>query len=534
MDIFNNFPHPEFRVHQKETIAKIEDAFNRGIHDVILEAPTGAGKSAVALTMGLHTGSAYLLTPQKILQEQYMRDYASNGMALLKGRSNYPCLYYGAGFNCKEGCEKLSISCPDKHRCIYDLAKKNALASPVALMNYSYFLSALEHTNIIQPRKLIIFDECHSLEAECMKLIEFSFSDFTLSKLGITSKIPEYSETHEYLYWVQDILDTVERLIVEDEAKLPANQDMELPFDFEMASSGIGSSGNDEMQKLRTELEALKTLKTKIQRFIITFGKVEWISDMARNATTKRNVLTFKPLQIKAFTDKYIFNVSEYRIYMSATPGGKSFLCNILGIQPDVCEYIKVPSTFPKENMPIYCTTSGKMDMNSLNETLPKIVEDVDKILEFHDGQKGIIHSHTFKISDYILTNSKYSDRLMTHSSGTREEQLKAFMETTEPKVLISPSMTDGLDLKDDLARFVVIVKIPYLFLGDKQIKRRMEVDPEWYRCKAAITLVQAAGRGMRHDKDSCTIYIMDSSIRWFIKQNREYFPKHFIDSIQN
>jgi Rad3-related DNA helicase len=207
-----------------------------------------------------------------------------------------------------------------------------------------------------------------------------------------------------------------------------------------------------------------------------------------------------------------------------------------LGIDLSKTKFIRVPSTFSKEIRPIFLTRSGNLGKNDLDNSLPKIVTDVEKILEFHDKERGLIHAHTYKIANYIKENinEKYKNRILIHESSTREETLKTFISSTEPKVLITPSMTEGIDLKDDLARFVVIVKLPFLFLGDKQIKKRMELDPEWYRWKTALTLVQAAGRGVRHDKDFCTIYIMDSQFGFFLKNNEKFFPKYFIDAIKN
>lgn len=148
-----------------------------------------------------------------------------------------------------------------------------------------------------------------------------------------------------------------------------------------------------------------------------------------------------------------------------------------------------------------------------------------------------LVHNcHTYKIAHYIQENidPRFKERIVLHDSENRAEILKIFMETNEPKVLVTPSMTEGVDLKDDLARFVVIVKLPYMYLGDKQIKKRMEIDPEWYRWKTALTLIQAAGRGVRHEKDFCTIYIMDSQFGYFLKQNMKFFPKYFVDAIKN
>jgi ATP-dependent DNA helicase DinG len=54
-------------------------------------------------------------------------------------------------------------------------------------------------------------------------------------------------------------------------------------------------------------------------------------------------------------------------------------------------------------------------------------------------------------------------------------------MQSKEPTVLISPSLGTGLDLKDDAARFAIIVKIPYPDLNDRWIHARLQRDQEWY-----------------------------------------------------
>ena len=51
-----------------------------------------------------------------------------------------------------------------------------------------------------------------------------------------------------------------------------------------------------------------------------------------------------------------------------------------------------------------------------------------------------------------------------------RDEVITKHIDSTEPTVLISPSLHLGLDLKDDLSRFQIIVKVPYGNLGDRWI----------------------------------------------------------------
>ena len=50
----------------------------------VVEAPPGVGKSHLAVTLARWSGDAYLLTSQKLLQDQYEREFG--GVVLLAGR----------------------------------------------------------------------------------------------------------------------------------------------------------------------------------------------------------------------------------------------------------------------------------------------------------------------------------------------------------------------------------------------------------------------------------------------------------------
>ena len=60
------FPFDEFRPGQKECIESILTAFNNGKKFVILEAPTGSGKSVIGMTIAKFFENSYYLTIQKI------------------------------------------------------------------------------------------------------------------------------------------------------------------------------------------------------------------------------------------------------------------------------------------------------------------------------------------------------------------------------------------------------------------------------------------------------------------------------------
>ena len=71
------FPFPEMRPSQRLALEKFADTTNRGRKFTILELPTGIGKSGIAVDIGRWAGNegAYLLTIQKMLQQQYLSEF---------------------------------------------------------------------------------------------------------------------------------------------------------------------------------------------------------------------------------------------------------------------------------------------------------------------------------------------------------------------------------------------------------------------------------------------------------------------------
>jgi ATP-dependent DNA helicase DinG len=89
-NLINNFPFTSQRYNQTEVLNQICDAFNSGYKYIILEAPTGFGKSPVAIAIAMTLGSSYICTSTKDLQTQYSRDFPY--LKVAKGKNNFPCL----------------------------------------------------------------------------------------------------------------------------------------------------------------------------------------------------------------------------------------------------------------------------------------------------------------------------------------------------------------------------------------------------------------------------------------------------------
>jgi len=212
---------------------------------------------------------------------------------------------------------------------------------------------------------------------------------------------------------------------------------------------------------------------------------------------------------------------------MSATIVDKDIYCKSLGLNPDDVSYINIASPFPIENRPIHYIPAGSMSKTTIDKTLPIIVETIKMLLEKHSKDKGIIHAVNYKVAKYIKENIA-SHRLLLHDSSNRDAVLKLHIDSNEPTILLSPSMSEGIDLHDNLSRFQIICKVPFPYLGDMVIKKRMEKNNKWYPYMTAKSIIQSLGRSIRNDTDYAVSYIIDSDWERFYKMNNNLFPKEF------
>jgi len=93
--------------------------------------------------------------------------------------------------------------------------------------------------------------------------------------------------------------------------------------------------------------------------------------------------------------------------------------------------------------------------------------------------------------------------------------------------------MTEGVDLHGDLSRFQVICKVPYPYLGDKLVKKKMHKWKWWYPRQTVKTIVQSTGRSVRNADDFAITYILDADWNYFFYKNKNMFPDDFLNCLQ-
>lgn len=249
--------------------------------------------------------------------------------------------------------------------------------------------------------------------------------------------------------------------------------------------------------------------------------------------------------QFKRLTGSFSFRriidpMADKFLMMSSTILNKEGFCRDLGIKEEDTAFLSMTSEFDIENRPVYYMPKARMNAKwklPENETSRQtMLSAVDTLLGMHAEESGIIHTGNFEIARWLVENINTTHRIYHHnpdSGDDRNSVIAAFQGDPKPSVLISPSSTEGLDLKDDLGRFAIFAKIPFGSLGDQWIKRRMEMSPEWYQRRALIDIIQGGGRVVRGGDDWGNVYILDESWTHLHKNALHMIPQWWRDGYQ-
>jgi len=518
------FPFDTPRELQITAINFILDSFlNKKKKYVILESPVGTGKSAIAITIAnyfkdsVHSvenkKSTWLLTTQKLLQLQYKNEF--NYLANVWSKTNYECVNK-IGVSCQLGSWMNKIFKNSYCDCIYTKDRNAFLNSEISITNMQFFLNQVEYnTDKIFNRKLLIVDEAHNIENNIIDFVSITLDKYIITHYGL-NWIGYNKSINDIVEWCSETV--IPRL---SQVKNSLNDKIKISDKDKLLKTAEG-------KLLLKQIDDLDRYICQLERCVSRFNGNEWVM----SSFEEDSKIVLKPLFASRFTHQRLFKTADQVLLMSGTILDKNTYCKNLGIDINDAEFISLPSPFPIENRRIFVLSSGSLTYKDIDKSLPNIVKAIKQLVDKeHSNVKGIIHAGSYKISKYIVDNFK-SNRLLTHNQADRMEIYKVHLTSPKPTVLLSPSLTEGIDLVDDLSRFQIIVKVPYPSLGDEYVKQKMNRVPGWYSWETAKTIIQSYGRSIRNENDFSTTYILDSNFTWFYKNNEQFFPKWFKDAL--
>ncbi|HET8688941.1 MAG TPA: DEAD/DEAH box helicase family protein, partial [Methanosarcina sp.] len=464
-DVMSFFPLETPRKAQELVIREVAKAFEEGKRFVILEAPVGSGKSAKALTLARWAENAHIITPRKSLQDQYFDDFGEH-IVLMKGRNAYPCTFetpiafyrktvkaikdgrvkspaYGeedcASAPCRNS-EAIWRACTTgegERPCPYQVAMETAQDHSIVVHNIHSFIFQTNFGGKFDVRKLLIVDEAHEIENVIRGFITKKFS------LKHTSASIDTPTEKSLDAWCDFFL---------EDNYVPQETD----------ADRVRKSVDDSYQSERDQyINKVEQLRTNSEYYGEQFTVAS--SDLFAGPSKIGTTFEFIPHSIGSAAHKYLFNFGENVLLMSGTIYDKDMYCKCIGVNPADAYFIRVPSSFPVENRPIYLKPDYQVDTShrSWQDNFGEMVEKIKKIMSIFKDVKGLIHAPSYD-SMYQIAAALGSTRVVTHDKGDLQQKLDAFYASSEPLVFISPVCQQGVDFKGDRGRFQIVLRVPY------------------------------------------------------------------------
>jgi Rad3-related DNA helicase len=525
------FPFPSFRGKQHKVIEAIIKAFyDEGYQNVVLDAPTGTGKSPILTTVLRYADSGYYTTPLKSLSQQLENDEELNKyIERLKARRDYSCKITG------ENCEECSIyqskdqSCSKQgQNCTYWARLNTVMNSPIALITFSRMIvdgNIPEEVNGVQvsfgDREVLAIDEAQDL---CQQVEEmhagFKVSPYNLPTAVFNGAIDSASYDAFMYKDVEDEVNTVLRRCKEYVGATPA---MEM---------------SPEQKSCKQTADKIEWMQKDVE------NDNPWVVDVdsTKYGGGYEKTIQFIPVDTSSFLYNFVWERGEKTIISTATlpyRDNPDIWLRKVGLDPEETKVISVPMPFPVKNRPIHTDKMvASMSNGGFKKNLDSVLETMNEIASQHHNQKGLVHTSSYDRANLIADSINEDDHqylydnLYVHNRDRDTDvQIEEWQES-DFDMMLSPSMTEGVDLVDDMCRYQILAKVPYP--GRNPRTKYVLENEDWgwmeYYERTLIRVVQSYGRAVRNREDYADYYVLDEDFDKLLKKRKA--PDWFIEAI--
>jgi ATP-dependent DNA helicase DinG len=494
-----------YRDGQIKAINQIMAAYSRGVRMVVLDAPTGSGKTLIGETVRrLLGGTALYVCNNKTLQDQFSGDYPY--ASVMKGRSNYPT--WGGGEkitadDCTWSKERPCSWCPFKSVCPYEVAKQKAIHNRISVLNTAYLMAEFQGPGRFAGRDVVILDEADTLESSVMSHVGLEISRRRVAELEL-GEPKKVTVEGEWIEWVDEAIRTVDRVMP------------------------VLHEGETDVQPIRN-YNYLSRLSMSLRSLRKSLDDGGWVY------TGKNGQVSFKPVRVNEVSPLVLWPTGKRFLLMSATMISAEAELDWHGWDAPY-EFIQMDSEFPVENRRVKVVSCANMSKKVWE--VDKLCDGISRVLDRHPDERVLVHTVSYDLAKEVSGYLKRSGRrpVSTYNQAVDRERALSSFKRTRGGVLVASSMDRGVDLPDDLCRVVVVAKVPFPNLGDRQISARLYRTPggqTWYNIQAVRTLVQMTGRATRHSTDFSTSYILDSQFeRMLWTKCRPLFPAWWVEAL--
>jgi Rad3-related DNA helicase len=480
----------EPREGQLKALELIKDAFDEGKKFFVLEGPTGFGKSALAKAVLNLCGTGFITSPLNTLVSQYSHNQ-DLALTEVRGQATYSCRAFH-GVDCERASELFK---DHSSKCFDYIAARDAFwKARHSVTNVHFLAYAPPIEGAFYPRKVLVVDEAHNLEEIIIRMGRRSItpqdvkgiSALPLDLPGEEKELLNRNKVEEWLRY----------------------------FDNAITIALKELSDGDE----RREYEGLRDAIN----FTLTSG--DWIT-----WKEKANLL-IAPMSAKRAA-KSLFRCASRVLLMSATMGDIPLLLKNLGIGDNEVAVHRAECTFPRENRKIIYRNLGSMSKKYNRPGLATMLQECSLILRNRPDERGIIHCHSWDLQNTVYQHlqKEFGRRILTHRGSRDRDRAIQELRVSANGVLCSVAMTEGLDLRDDDARFCIFAKIPWGNLSDPYIAERRKRSQDWYENMTALSVIQGSGRVVRSATDHADTFIFDGSFERLLPRLPDWWKEAIV-----
>lgn len=495
-------------------------------------APTGFGKSLMYMAVAqLLNARTMVLTANKGLQQQLLSDFTPVGLVDVRGQNNYPCKaldqkerYHG----CDEGPCHYGVRCDLHPRyedsytpgCGFYDALAVARKSRLVVTNYSFWMAANRFMDpgVLGGFDLLILDEAHDAPD---KLADFCAVTLTKDECRkyLDSDLPPVEEGAEAWHnWAQMQIPKIEPKV--ENGKEWAMEDPETMKEM-----------SDLLNKLYFLQECYDWERSEPTEPKVTMPGVsnDWVAEYGFNGKSA----TFSPVWAHRYSERFLFAGVPKVLLVSATI--MPITADYLGVKPSDSIFREHQSGFHPERRPIYVVPAPRIGRNASDLDYRAWMVKMDQIITDRTDRKGIIHTVSYRLADYIVENSEHRNlmefcRRDKYGWGREpaRDAVDRFNRDTRPRILVGPAFDTGFDFPYRQCEYQIVAKMPFIDSRSKVVEARAKSDKKYLNYVASLRLIQMCGRGMRAADDTCETFIVDDNINWFMHASKQLMPRWF------
>ncbi len=548
----------EYRDYQIKLRNEIVEAFKE-TDNVILEAPPGWGKSAIAyllherLITKNQEHKTNILMHQKILQDQYDDFFGScANITIMKGKSNYDCIAEPKVNVEEAACQTSPTKCLHESSCEYFKLRNEISETPLLITNNHFILAALKTPwfNRVGESMVTVFDECHGLNNVFTEYFTIKLNKNTLKTC---KKMSDSLKSFKNITIIEEIQGLISETITEIKQfdvrnylfsySLVFNKIKKIINNINQSFNGDNENSKPVIIELSKVLNYFNQIYTPYREFLINRETSRYLFDEKVNSD--EFVYDLVPFSVSSIFMNVANMLSKKKLFMSATVTDPLSFAKELGIKN--YKYIRMKNMFPTKNRTVsFMNISGLNNTNvyqhPLSNEMKNCYETVLKICKTHGNcnESGVIFTPSYRLTKKIVDDLGESLEKLGFSiyynliTEDREKVLEQFLNTDiKKRLLISPSFFEGVNFTDSISRFQIIFKTPYMSLGSKVVKEKARIDSRWYETTSLRSILQASGRSVRHTEDYASTYILDKQGFKIYNKYNKLLDKSFIDGVQ-